>query len=997
LRRKADQIVEPQDDWISFLLEDVLGEMAANDTHALDDSEASGGRGSLRRDVPAYRLWRQSAVRDLGLSCLVNVLDDEGTSESLFATGFLNDYAYEIIERSPWWSLAEYGEEGGGRIGVLLQNESRRYPTGQERILRGEIARPDGRGWLQLELPVQSLRISTLSSRLSMAQDAVGNGYRPRLEVDRPLLLLRGNHERWLDAGFGDLPDAAGDSVVAALRDGQQERAVIDIEGQSWLCLWASLPIAFGTTAGEGFLLGLQERGTVAVLLDVGRLLLLDLVLLSVWIVLRLLVLRRWRWLPGFQGRLLLGYLGIGLVLLAIAGSLADRETFQRIDREARARTRDGLVTALGQLRGLLAEQARALAASDYLADLLDGHIAGERPLGPIPVRQGMVFDPTGRLILDETLSDLDTAEAAQLLVAAREAPLVVMQQLDGLYLGVLIPIDLSSMLDPPGSAGAFFYRQLIDAQMLPSLADVVGGEVTLRVDGEVVDASHPGRVFSGESPLLADPSFMTWLKTHPTQPRLQARASGLAFTGGVALPALTLDETGRLQRRIMPAVLSVEFPDRERDYGAQRRRMGLFLTGLITLLILTAFGMAMVLTWNIFVPLRVLLGATRQLAAGDFEAPLPPEGNDEVGRLSTGFQAMRDQIHTAREELEARERFLRVVLERVPVGVLVWDPQGMVVASNPAAGQILHRFYPGLELGHDESQAFQEWSGQLQDDLTQHIRGGEGGELRSPDGRRTLRVGQAPLELGAGEPHRLVVCEDLTEFLAAQKLALNAELARQVAHEIKNPLTPIQLSVQLLQQAYEDQHPRLDSIVRDAVDRILEQVTLLRTIAGEFSLLGRPGELECSVIDLPALVRDVAAGYCTQELDRGPQVDVADQDVPDVWAHQDSLLKVLGNLMQNSLDAAADPESLVVTVSWQVEPASVTLVWADNGSGIAADVAGRLFDPYFSTKSKGTGLGLAICRNLADKMGGAITLANRDPGPGAVATLALPRADTID
>ncbi len=252
--------------------------------------------------------------------------------------------------------------------------------------------------------------------------------------------------------------------------------------------------------------------------------------------------------------------------------------------------------------------------------------------------------------------------------------------------------------------------------------------------------------------------------------------------------------------------------------------------------------------------------------------------------------------------------------------------------------------------------------------------------------------MGLAPVELGDHRPHRLVVCEDLTEFLATKKLALNAELARQVAHEIKNPLTPIQLSAQLVQQAHQDRHPRLDAIVPDAVQRILEQVELLRSIAGEFSLLGRPGELERTPLDLAGLLRGVVAGY-QGEPGAGPRVTIDPRPVPPVLAHRDSLVKVLGNLMQNSLDAAGAPGDLQVEVSWRVEPDAVTLVWQDNGPGIAADVAGKLFDPYFSTKSKGTGLGLAICRNLLDRMGGTITLADRDDGSGAVATITLPRA----
>jgi C4-dicarboxylate-specific signal transduction histidine kinase len=112
------------------------------------------------------------------------------------------------------------------------------------------------------------------------------------------------------------------------------------------------------------------------------------------------------------------------------------------------------------------------------------------------------------------------------------------------------------------------------------------------------------------------------------------------------------------------------------------------------------------------------------------------------------------------------------------------------------------------------------------------------------------------------------------------------------------------------------------------------------------------------------------------------------------VLGHAESLVKVLGNLMENSLDACGGPEALRLRVGWQVDGRTVTLLWEDNGPGLPADIAERLFDPYFSTKSRGTGLGLAICRNLLDKMGGTITLSSRADGDGAVARVTLPRAD---
>jgi signal transduction histidine kinase len=979
LVRKAEEITQPQDDWISFLLEDVLGEMAIHDTGEPDPPPSIGGSGSLRHSMPAFRLWRRSAVRDLNLPAMIEIFDQDGIRTSMFASGFLRDAQYEVVHVDPWRRLSEERPHDEERLEVHVQSETRRYPNGRERILRGEIPRYDGRGWLRLELPVQSWRVSSLALEHLTSADHDAGGYRPRREVERSLLLMLGDDQGWLDAGFGALPDADAQRAIASLRDGTASWVTIDLDGSRWLCRWAYLAPGPETRSQEGFLIGLERPGVVDIMLDVGRLLLLNVLMLGAWLLVTSLIPRRGRWQPGFQGRFLLGYLAIGVVLLGVAGALADRQTFQRIDQEARARAHDGLITATGQLHGLLIEQARAIAGSEYLEVLLAGRLGSERPYGPQMMRHVMVFGPAGEMLLDETLSDLDRDEVRLLLAALREGPMVVVEQAGLLHLGVLIPLE----------SGTMFYRQRIDEQLLPALAEVIGGEVTLRLDAEVVEASHPGRVLGGDNPLLFSPELMESFLRRPGQPILHPRPQGLAFTGGIALPALSFSAEEPLQRRALPAVLSVEFPARERDYMTQRHRMGLFLAGLITLLLLTAFGLAMILTWNVFEPLRVLLSATRRLAGGDYSAPLPPAGSDEVGRLASGFRLMRDRLHEAQAVLAARERFLQAVLDQVPAGVVVWEDSGRLAVWNPSAAAIMARFYPDLPDGHEPA----DWALQLRHDVREHLPA-EGGALTSQDGSRTVRVGRAPLELGGEAPHELLVCEDLTEFLAAKKLALNAELARQVAHEIKNPLTPIQLSAQLLLQAYQDRHPRLDDIVTDAVRRIVEQVELLRSIAGEFSLLGRPGKLVCEPLDLADIVMQVVQRYRGRADAGGPRVVVADDMLPPVLGHRESLIKILGNLMQNSIDAVAKPSDLELTIAWKVEPDTVTLLWSDNGTGIGSDVAMRLFDPYFSTKSKGTGLGLAICRNLLDMMDGAIDLTNRIDGRGSVARVALRRLD---
>lgn len=1083
LERKGQEIVQPQDDWIRFLVADTLAEMAAGAAAAQVSPAAPAQLAAgLWRNWLAYDLWRRSALRDLGLPCLVDIRDGGGASASLYAAGFFRDFGYEVVARGEWTRLAATptGRELPGT--VFLQPERRRYASGEELILRGEIARADAPGWIQLELPVASRRIATLMARLSgEASAAVAGGYLPRTEIDRSLLLVRGDDRGWLDAGAMPFPEPESAAVVDDLRAGRRLWGVVRAGGADYRCLWRAASVSGEARAdgappppgkagapasdtaglgvpGEGFLLGIEVPGLGARLLDVSRLALLDLLLLAglvlPWFSWRLARRRRHVAL-GFQERFLAACLGLGLVPLVLAGVFVDRLNLQLLANGARDQARQGLEAAVSQLQGLLAEQARALAQSEYIAGLLASRLAGQRPLGPFAARQGMLFDADGHLLLDETLSDLDAEEAATLLAKGRSAPLVVWEDEEDLFLGLIVPVDLggadgggadsggaeggapegggtngggASGGAPEGDAAAdagapggdaaataparsrngfFFYRQRVDADLLVGLAEIIQGEVTLRVGGEVVLASHPERVFSGATPLLLPAAAVAQLQRYPNSPLVAATAGRLGYTGTVALPAIAAGEASpQLRTRRLPATLTVGFPARERDFTRQREQMVLFLMGLATFIFLLAALLGLLLTWRIFGPLRVLVTATRRLAAGDFAAPLPEEGRHEVGILSGAFRTMRDDLARTQRELARRQRFLATVLERVPVGVAIFNPDGEVAALNPAAALLLSEDpAPGAA-----APAVAEWPGvadapvavaadvaararRLREAFQARLAPAAQGEaeLRAADGRRTLRGRLAPLRLPEGGDHELLVFEDVTEFLDTKRLALQAELARQVAHEIKNPLTPIQLSMQFLEQAHRDRAPQLDRIVQETVRQVLAQVALLREIATEFSLLGRPGALAVAPVAWPELARGVIDRYRAGE--EGPRVDLSPETVPPVLAHAESLAKVMSNLMENSLQACAAPARLALRVRWRADENAVTMLWEDNGPGLPDEVAARLFQPYFSTKSQGTGLGLAICRNLLDRMGGTITLRNRDDGPGAVAEVTLPRA----
>jgi len=1003
LQAKAAHLVEPSNPSAPYLLNEALAEMREQDA---SDAAPPGGDHDVWRDEAAYRLWHRSALRDIGYPLLVEISDEFDREESFFATGFMGDGNYQVIRRQ-MVSTADLPARDGA-YSRRFEQEWRRYPDGDEWILKGRIERQGEAGWIRVELPLRSRRLDTQLTDLTRRGNGAVTGYRPRSEVDRPILLLRGDHQGWLDVGALGIPGPASRSLLDRLRRGELPWAHLPVGDETYLCLWQDLSAGVETRQGEGYLLGLRQPTLLEKLLDLSRLMLLNLVFLGGLF----LLVGLWRGLEawpaagrmrlslnlptGFQERFLSGYLFFGLMLLLAVGAAVDRMGHERIREEAAARTRSGLETAVQQLRGLLVEQARSFSRSDYINEMLIGQLAGERPVGELDVRQAMVFDDGGHLILDETLSDLTRREADILLAAGRTSPMIMMEDQTGLYVGTVIPIDLSDVLairdtmvlrDGRYHNGYFLYRQQLDRSLLGGLADLVQGEATVRLDGVPVLASHPAGIFSGSEPLLEDPGRMATLLDHGQAAGVFAEESRpFAFSGSQPLPLFRQGLRGGFRHQETPAVLSLAFPDREREYAQQRRQTNLFLTGLANLILLTALLLALLMSWNLFRPLRLLLTATRSLARGDFHAPLPEAGRDEVGRLTSAFAGMRTDLSQAREELESRERFLSLVLQRVTVGVAVVDAADQVVSLNPTGQEILAEFDPAAD---------QELGVLHLRERFARLAGGRdrwGGEVRSADGLRTLRGAMAPLELPDGRVDTMLVFEDITEFLKTRKMAINAELARQVAHEIKNPLTPIQLSVQLLQQAWRDSHPQLDRIVPDTVQRVLDQVDLLRTIAAEFSLLGRPGDLERQPLDLLLMVQATVDRYGAGNPEGAVTVELDEATLPAVLAHEDSLQKILGNLMQNSLDAVPEERRPEIVVRWRIETERVVLLWADNGAGLDPEVADRLFDPYFSTKSKGTGLGLAICRNLADRMGGGIVLRNRPDGPGALAELSLPR-----
>jgi nitrogen fixation/metabolism regulation signal transduction histidine kinase len=449
---------------------------------------------------------------------------------------------------------------------------------------------------------------------------------------------------------------------------------------------------------------------------------------------------------------------------------------------------------------------------------------------------------------------------------------------------------------------------------------------------------------------------------------------------------------------------------------GLQRMYLGT-LTLALFLSIFAAVLMAVLLGNQIAQPLLVLADGVRQVAEGDL-SPKRVMGNaDELGGLTRSFASMTQQLADARAAAEhsnsqvaAARSSLQTILDNLTAGVLVVSADGRLIAANPGATRVL-RAPLGASLGRPlaEVAGLTRFAQMVQDQFETLA---AEGTLRDNDywqqsfdlnvigqmgvgdgmaGLTGLAVADAPASLlcrGALLPDgtRLVVIDDLTELISAQRAVAWGEVARRLAHEIKNPLTPIQLSAERLQHKLAAQ---LDepggALLARSVNTIVTQVGAMQRLVNEFRDYARLPSAELAPMDLNALVQEVLSMYDSQT---AVHVEVAlDEDLPFIEGDAEQLRQVVHNLLQNAMDASEGlPERQVTLRTQWLHPSAegggglgrVRLVITDNGTGFAEKVLKRAFEPYVTTKTKGTGLGLAVVKKIIEEHGARIDLSNR-------------------
>jgi nitrogen fixation/metabolism regulation signal transduction histidine kinase len=385
--------------------------------------------------------------------------------------------------------------------------------------------------------------------------------------------------------------------------------------------------------------------------------------------------------------------------------------------------------------------------------------------------------------------------------------------------------------------------------------------------------------------------------------------------------------------------------------------------------------------------PLANLAQATQAVARGDFSRQAPVTSRDELGVLTESFNSMTRQLAEARRVAdsnrlaqEAAKAHLENILANLSAGVLVFDHELQLSISNHGAAAIL-----GGELDS--------FANSMREQFVDHGDKSWQLELTLKGTGKSLHARGSRLPMATGGGYVLVF-DDVTQLIQAQRATAWAEVARRLAHEIKNPLTPIQLSAERLQMKLADRLSAEDAAaLKRATETIVNQVAALKAMVDDFTDYARLPAPAPARMDLNELVSEVLGLY---ENSRVPISKVLSEGLPPVWADSAQIRQVIHNLVQNSQDALEnarlDSGNAAIEVRTELAADKVRLVVSDNGGGFPEELMARIFEPYITTKARGTGLGLAIVKKIVDEHQGTIAIENR-PRSGASVSVLLPLA----
>ncbi len=413
-------------------------------------------------------------------------------------------------------------------------------------------------------------------------------------------------------------------------------------------------------------------------------------------------------------------------------------------------------------------------------------------------------------------------------------------------------------------------------------------------------------------------------------------------------------------------------------------------------LIVFSSIWFGLHLAKGITVPIEALALATREVARGNLDTQIEVKADDEIGTLVEAFNLMIRDLRGSREELEERRRYIETILENIATGVVSLDKKGRIISMNKAARGLLKIQGDGY-VGRLYREVFEnDRLAVLRETVKEMLGyGREGGrrevKLVTEDGVSHLLVGASPLLDQEGHYSGMViVMEDMTELARAQRAAAWEEVARRVAHEIKNPLTPISLSAQRLKRRFgRYMDGEEGEVFYRCIETIVREVEELKRMVNEFYKFARLPRISPRPTRLQEILQDLVALYSASHKEITIEVDMP-QDMPPLLLDREQMNRVFINILENAIEAMDGKGKISIHAEWHEDEKTVVVEVADQGVGISPEDRDRLFMPYFSKKEGGTGLGLAIVSRIISDHGGYIRVRDNKP-KGAVFVIELP------
>jgi PAS domain S-box-containing protein len=964
VREKAAEFDRPEDNWMQFYMPDVCREIANNP--AMVSCIMS------RKESAAFEIWAENSLSRGGLSCVFEVYDAAGALLSRFGVGM----PFEIPRAE-----ADAGRLKQGPFVESLRAETRSgavsYYRGFAPILhsRGTLL-----GWVEIMVPYFFDNPELLARAGSMAPEILQN----------------------IEAGSERRSDKPDEQLVAFVSDGRVMRS-----SNPALKAGSILPahegerisLAAGTerydcavklgSNGEGYLVGYRVANMSENLLRWATIVSLDVILMLLSFVV-LFVLRRLPVLKGvipdvsprrglgFRQKMLLSFLLVAILPVAILGIFSGQIIARRYHTEEKNKALLGARAAVSLIDHSIRTEAVSLAAGQYIGELLAREGKGDVPTDAgIDTRRFTLIGSDGEELYGSAAAGLAKGELGELLAGSNIGRVTVSYEPSVLYGGIVVPI-----ISHGSRGGYLYYRRVLDDDFVESVSAALGMDISIYHRGFVRASSERELFVGGFLDPICEPSVFADIALEAENAVVIKETLGdySYYVANAPLAALGGGES---------AVLSVPMLYQPILMGQEVRRTSMLILGLLALLFAVTLTLGVFLAGKIFNPIAALQGGTRKIIKGELEFKLEPGAPDEIGELVESFNTMTGALREARRDLLERQRYLAAVLDNVATGVMATDRGGAIITLNPAGERILGVSAADV-VGKKPQDAFTGGRSRVRD-----LFSSADGQVRevefalpSAEATRTVKAVIASLVEGGERLGTVVVFDDLTELIRSKKLAAWVEMARQIAHEVKNPLTPIKLSAQLMKRAYERGSEDFGGIFKSGVDTIVQQTEILRRIATEFSNFGKAMRLTPETIPLEGFLGEIASYY------RGAEricVRLSCEDGIAVRADREALRKILANLLENAIEAM--PEGGEISVAARRDGGAAHIIVIDTGKGLSKEYQGRLFEPYFSTKTNGIGLGLAISQSLARAMDGEIRLRNREGAEGVEATVILPLA----